>query len=193
MRSMEKLKKHLRTGQVYRRADLVKWSKSIDRHLAQLMDDGVLVKLRQGLYLCPRFSRFGQVASDPAKLCRAFLKDDDFLLTTPNDYNALGLGMTQLYNCYTVYNHKRHGRFELEGQLFNFHMKHRFPKKLTPEFLLVDLVDNLNQIAEEREKVLERVKSKLPELDPQRLQSVIKRFAKVSTQKILRGNLCSFL
>lgn len=187
MSSVEKLKKHLRPGQVYRRADLVKWSKSVDRHLTQLVDEGVLVKIRQGLYLCPRFSRFGRVSSDPVKLCRAFLKDDNFLLTTPNDYNALGLGMTQLYNFYTVYNHKRHGRFELEGQFFNFHMKHRFPKKLTPEFLLVDLVDNLDHIAEEREKVLEGVKSKLPELDPQRLQSVVRRFAKVATQKFFAG------
>ncbi len=65
-------------------------------------------------------------------------------------------------------------------------MKYRFPKKLTPEFLLVDLVDNLDQVAEERDKVLEGVKSKLPELDPQRLQSVIKRFAKISTQKFFK-------
>ena len=47
--------------------------------------------------------------------------------------------------------------------MFNFMVKHHFPLNITAEFLLVDLVDNLYRLAEDREKVLtiafERAKS----------------------------------
>lgn len=118
MRKTETLKSHLRPGQLYRRMDLEKWSRSVDRDLAQLVNEGVLVKLRQGLYECPKQSRFGLLPATPDKLVRTFLKDGDYLLTSPNDYNSLGLGTTQLYNYQVVYNHKRHGRFELGGAVF---------------------------------------------------------------------------
>ena len=38
------------------------------------------------------------------KLITSFLKDDDYLAISPNDYNALGLGTTKLYNYQIVYN-----------------------------------------------------------------------------------------
>jgi len=62
------------------------------------------VLLSQGL-------RFGQVPPDERKLARTFLKEDGFLLTSPNACNTLGLGTTQLYNTRVVHNHKRYGRF----------------------------------------------------------------------------------
>lgn len=40
------------------------------------------------------------------------LKDARFLLTSPNAYNGLGVGTTQLYARAVVYNHKGHGAFE---------------------------------------------------------------------------------
>ena len=187
MSTLEEVKKHLRPGQVYRRADLTKWSRSVDRHLSQLVTDDTLVKLRQGVYLCPKQSRFGKVPANPEKLVRVFLKDDDFLLTSPNDYNALGVGTTQLYNLRVVYNHKRHGKFELGGQTFDFRIKPRYPKKVTPEFLLVDILNNLENLAEDRHEVLKRVKMKLPDMDSKRLRSAVKRFAKLSTKKHLEN------
>jgi hypothetical protein len=183
MKSLDNLKKRLRPGQVYRRADLEKWSKSVDRDLAKLVEDGTLTKVSRGLYEFPKMSRFGVLPPQPEKLVKAFLKDDDFLLTSPNDYNALGMGTTQLYNVYYVYNHKRHGRFDLDGQVFEFKSKPRFPKKVTTEFLLVDLVNNLNSLAEDQDEVLKRVQKKVTEFDSKRLSSAVKRFAKVSTRK----------
>ena len=183
MKSLEQVKAHLRPGQVYRRSYFAELSKSPDRHLAQLMAEGTLTKIRQGLYLCPKRTRFGELPTKPAKLVKTFLKDDNFLLTSPNDYNTLGLGTTQLYNVQVVYNHKRHGRFVLDGKTFDFRLKPRFPKKVTPEFLLVDLVNNLNELAEDRELVLRRVWGKIPQLNLKRLCSAVKRFGKVSTQK----------
>jgi len=189
MKTLEQVKSHLRPGQVYRRADFTAWSKSPDRHLAQLEAEGLLAKVRRGLYLCPEQSRFGKLPANPVKLVKTFLNDDHFLLTSPNDYNSLGLGTTQLYNVQVVYNHKRHGRFKLDGKTFDFRMKPRFPKTATQEFLLVDLVNNLDRLAEDRDAVMQRVRAKLPQLNMKRFKSALKRFGRVSTQKLFKETL----
>ena len=77
-------------------------------------------KLSGGLYYVPRQSVFGKAPADENDLVAAFLKDDRFLVTSPNDYNTLGLGTTQLYNTRRVYNHKRHGDFKLGNRSFHF-------------------------------------------------------------------------
>ncbi len=186
MRRVESLKSHLRPGCLYRRSDLEKLSKSVDRELAELVNAEVLVKVRHGLYEYPKRSRFGLLPPDPDKLVKTFLKDDDYLLTSPNDFNSLGFGTTQLYNCLVVYNHKRHGRFELGGQIFEFCMKPHYPKKVTPEFLLVEFVNNLNQLAEDRVAVRANVKAKLQEMSSKRLRTAVKRFSKVSTRNFFK-------
>ena len=92
MTAVNKLKRHLRPGQVYRRADLLPWSNAVDRHLKQLVEEGTLTKLSGGLYYCPRLTKFGAAPASDEKLVEAFLKDHRFLLTSPNAYNALGVG-----------------------------------------------------------------------------------------------------
>ncbi|MBC8018784.1 MAG: hypothetical protein H7X83_09730 [Verrucomicrobia bacterium] len=191
MNALENVKSKLKPGQVYRRSDLEKMSRSVDRDVAGLVSEGALVKVGSGLYQCPQHSRFGTLPANTDKLLTSFLKDDDYLVTSPNDYNALGLGTTQLYNYQIVYNHKRHGRFELGGQLFEFHRKPRFPKKATAEFLLVDLLNNLNQLAEDRDAVLARVRAKVPGMDAKRLSAAAKNFAKVATRKFVEEALAS--
>lgn len=171
MNALEELKKHLRPGQVYRRVDLEQWSTAVDRHLKQLVEDGALQKLSQGLYYYPEKASFGPVPPEDEKLVRAFLKSDDFLLTSPNLYNSLGIGTTQLYNKRVVYNHKRHGLFDLGGKEFDFRLKHKFPRELSEEFLLVDLLNNLNELAEDRDNVLQSVKEKVLK----KLESQIRR------------------
>jgi len=191
MNALENVKSKLKPGQVYRRSDLEKMSRSVDRDVAGLVSEGTLVKVGSGLYQCPQHSRFGVLPASTDKLLTSFLKDDDYLVTSPNDYNALGLGTTQLYNYQIVYNHKRHGRFELGGQLFEFHRKPRFPKKATAEFLLVDLLNNLNQLAEDRDAVLARVRAKVLDMDAKRLSAAAKNFAKVATRKFIEEALAS--
>ena len=185
MKRLEQLKKHLRPGRVYRRADLARWSKSVDRHARQLVEQGVLQKLRNGLYYCPKVSVFGQVPPDERELVRTFLKEDDFLLTSPNAYNTLGLGTTQLYNTHVVYNHKRHGRFTLGGIPFEFRRKPRFPRKLTEEFLLVDLLNNLPDLAEDPAALRERARAKAKALDATKLKKAARDYGKVATRKFL--------
>jgi len=166
----EQLKKHLKEGKTYRRADLAQWSNAVDRHLNDLVKSGFLEKLSVGLYYVPKKTVFGNVPPEDENLVRTFLKEDDFLLTSPNAYNSLGVGTTQLYNVRVVYNHKRHGEFELGGRRFFFHAKHRFPKKVTQEFLLVDLVNNLEKLAEDNSQVLKNVQAKAATMDVKRLK-----------------------
>ena len=104
MNALEELKKHLKPGQVYRRADLEQWSTAVDRHLKELVEEGVLQKMSQGVYYYPTKASFGAVPPEDEKLVGAFLKSDDFLLTSPNFYNSLSVGTTQMYNTCVVYN-----------------------------------------------------------------------------------------
>jgi len=183
MRRLEFLRKHLKPGTVYRRSDLARWSRSVDRHARELVDAGILTKLQNGLYYYPKESSFGAVPADDEQLVRAFLKDDVFLLTSPNAYNALGLGTTQLYNSRVVYNHKRHGVFKLGGRTFEFRRKYRFPRRLTEEFLLVDLMNNLKSLAEDQETLRDKVRAKALEMEPGKLRRAVKQYANLATRK----------
>lgn len=184
VKSVDLLKAKLKQGEAYRREDLVNFSTSIDRHLAELVGDGTLHKLSQGLFYYPKQSVFGQTPPDEKKLVRTFLKDDDFLLTSPNVYNSLGVGTTQLYNNRVVYNHKRHGKVKLGNQEFDFRLKHKFPKTATPEFMLVDLVDNLNRLAEDKSSVLENIVRKVDGMDKKALKKAVDKYGNVGTKKI---------
>jgi len=177
----------LRSGRVYRREDLVPFSKAVDRHLRELVDRGDLTKLAQGLYYAPRSSAFGALPPEDGELVAAFLRDKDFLMFSPSAYNSAGLGTTQLYNRTLVYNHKRHGVFKLGNRQFDFRMKPRFPKKLTPEFLFVDALNNVAELAEDKAEVLARAKGRAASFDRQRLYRAVESYGNVATKKRLAG------
>lgn len=187
MNKLNKMRKHLRPGKVYRREELAKWSTAIDRHLKALVMSGDLVKLSGGLYLRPKQTAFGKALADDKALVTAFLKDSRFLLTSPNAYNTLGVGTTQLYNETVVYNRKRHGHFNLGGRAFSFRRKPYFPNRLTEEFLLVDLVNNLKQLAEESEQVLAQVERKAMQLNPKALRHAAHEYGAVHTRKFFNS------
>jgi hypothetical protein len=128
---------------------------------------------------------FGPTPPDEANLVRSFLKDDDFLITSPNAYNSLGVGTTQLYNKRVVYNHKRHGEFELGGRKFFFHSKPKFPKKITQEFLLVDLVNNLDSLAEDKTEVMQQVLDKAKKMELKKIKRNVSEYGNVRTKKLL--------
>lgn len=185
MNKLQELKKHLKRGRVYRRADLSKWSKSVDRHLEELVKYGTLKKLSQGLYYYPEVTVFGETPPKEEELVRSFLKDKRFLVTSLNEYNTLGVGTTQLYNGKTVYNHKRHGDFELGGMKFSFRVKPHFPSKVTPEFLLVDLMNNLEQLAEDSNELMSKVLFKAKTMDTKKLKKSLLEFGSIKAKKIL--------
>ena len=185
MLKLDQLKRQLKVGKVYRRGELSKWSSAIDRHLDALLKEGVLEKISQGLYYVPKTSTFGKVPPDEDVLVQSFLKDSRFLILTPNSYNNLGFGTTQLYNKKVVYNHKRHGKFKLGNREFEFQLKHHFPKKLTPEFLMVDLTNNLDFLAEDQSNVLDEVIQRASQLPSKKLKQAILEYGTVKTKKIL--------
>ena len=183
MTRLQQLKRRLRPGRVYRRGDVARWSNAVDRHLRQLVEEGTLTKLAGGLYAYPRHTVFGAAPPQDDELVATFLKDDRFLLASPNAYNSLGVGTTQLYDKTVVYNHKRHGEYALAGRKFDFRMKPAFPNKLSPEFLLVDLVNNLDRLAESKQEVLERVRKQATALNRPRLLRAARHYGKVRTKK----------
>ena len=191
MPALNELKRHLKPGQVYRRADLAQWSNAVDRHLRLLVQEGTLKKVSQGVYAYPKKTTFGQAAPEDFTRVKAFLKTDDFLLFSFNAYNALGVGTTQLYNEQVVYNRKRHGKFKLGNRTFNFQIKPYFPKTLSKEFLLIDLVNNVNKLAEEQDSVLERVNHVVSAMDVPSLKKDVQRYGGVRAKKFFAsfGNM----
>lgn len=183
--ALGRLRSSLKKGGVFRREDLRDKSNAVDRHLSQLVKQGEVEKLSQGLYYTPKSSAFGKLPPKDDELVEAFLKDSDYLMLTPNSYNALGLGTTQLYNKTVVYNHKRHGAFKLGNRMFEFRLKHRFPNKLNKEFLLVDLLNNLPNLAEDQNTVLKNAHRQLDRFELSKLRMMADRYGAIRTQKQL--------
>ena len=184
--AVAQLSAELKAGKVYRREDLARLSKAVDRHIRELVDGGQVLKLAQGLYYVPKQSKFGPLPPEDDQLVEGFLRDKEFLVFSPSAYNTVGLGTTQLYNRTLVYNHKRHGVFQLGKRHFDFRVKPRFPSRLTVEFLYVDLLNNLDELAEDRQAVLIQARRKLNQLDPVGLEQALRRYGNVATRKRLR-------
>jgi hypothetical protein len=190
MRTSQKIKRSFKPGQIYRSGDL---SPAIRRHLSRLVSEETLQRISRGLYYCPEKSAFGSVPPDDQKMIRAFLKRGRFLLISLNSYNALGVGTTQLYNEQRVYNYKRRGKIKLGGRTFYFFKKKVFPKIISPEFLLVDLINNIDDLAEDRSKILERAKQKASLMDRKKLRRAVKAYASIKAQKFLKSCSQEFL
>jgi hypothetical protein len=177
----------LRAGAVFRRRDVAGGLPAVDRALAEALKSGAVRKARQGLYYVPKKTPFGEAPPSQERLVSKFLDDQKFLLFNPACYNALGLGLTQLYNTTVVYNHKRHGKFTLAGLAFDFRDKPRFPtrNKVTREYLLVDLLNNLDELAEDPAAVLDKVKNQLASFDQPRLLKTLKEFGSLKARRRL--------
>ena len=185
LKIMESIKRHIKPGGVYRRSDLEYFSSAVDRHLSRLTKNGSLLKLSQGLYYAPKKSKFGTVPPNDKDLVERFLKDDNFLLLSPNSYNSLRVGLTQLYNTTWVYNHKRRGEFKLNGKKFLFKLKAGFPKRLNNEFLVVDLLNNLDELADDSAKVVRNINNNLDRFDVNKLVKMAKHYGSGETKKVI--------
>lgn len=186
MSALNELKRRLRPGQVYRRKDLARWSNAVDRHLRQLVDEGRLKKVSGGVYMAPRQTRFGASPATPQKLVETFLGDDRFLMISPNAYNGLGVGTTQLYNETVVYNRKRHGRFKLDGRTYDFRLRPSVPPRLSEEVLMVDLLHNLDRLAEDRSVVLPRALGRARKMDRAKLAKALHAYGSARAERLLQ-------
>ena len=183
------LVRHLRAGKVYRREDLVPYSTSVDRELQQLVAAGRLTKAAQGLYYAPRKSVFGDAPPAEEEMLKAFLKDKNFLSFNPSVYNSLRLGTTQLYNKAIVYNHKRHGKFRLGNREYDFRVKHHFPlpDQVTSEYLLVDMLNNFDELAEDEDHVFAIARRKLPQFDAKKLHKALQDYGSAATRRLMKS------
>ncbi len=176
----------LSAGQLYSWDDLKGYSNSLGRDVKRLLEEGLLNKVGPGLYLSPKKSRFGAVPATEQQLVRGFLKTDDFLLVSPNYYNGLGLGLTQLKNEVFVYNKKRHGAVKLSNRTYQFKLKAKdYPKELTKEYLLVDLVNNLDEVGESPSMLLRNIANSVQanEFNNTQLFMLAKQYGHVYTKK----------
>lgn len=138
---MSNLEPTLRPGHVYRTADLLVWGANPTRLAKNLVDKGLLQPLAQGLFVHPRRGRFGTVPPTDKEVLRSFLRGTPFVITGPERWNALGLGTTAMFAVTLVYNVKRSGEFTLGGRRYLLR-RVRFPRRPTPEWYAVDLIEN---------------------------------------------------
>ncbi len=179
----ELLAKWMKPGRVYRRMELTSLSPKLSRDLGNLLREKVLVHAARGLYYRPEKTKVGPLPASPKELVRAFLNDDEFLLTSLDAYNSLGLGLTQLYNETIVYNRKRHGQFVLDGRRFSFRRPRNFPETLSREFLFVDVLNNRSELLEDTSQLEQRLAARVKELDLDKLLFCARHYGKVSTKK----------
>ena len=188
IRNSDRLLEAMEEGRVYRREELAAFSKSVDRELKQLVKSERVRKAAAGLYFRPKDSEFGWLPPKQEELVRAFLKTDDFLLTSLNYFNGLGVGLTQLVNEMLVYNRKRVGKFKLGGLVYNFQRPPNFPKpkEVNEEFFFVDLLNNYDDLLEPPEKLWDSLKRKARGLRKDELLRTANRFAKARAGKMLK-------
>src|SRR6266478_4056716 len=82
-----------------------------------------------------------------------------------------------------VLEHDAGQAFALGNRMVTFERRFNVPRQLSPEFLLVDLVNELDQLAEDQDAVLSRVREKAKEMDPRKLSRAVSLYGKYSTQK----------
>lgn len=186
MKNAEKLKNGMNFLRVYRRQELEGLSTAIDRDLKHLVTSGEVRKLAGGLYYRPRMNAFGATPPDDHEVVRAFLKTDDFLLTSDNHFNQLGLGLTQVYNGYRVYNHKRSGTFSLNGKRFAFRQVPSYPLALSKEYLLVDLFNNLNRLPDRTDRVIQNLHSHMDRFSRETLDDFLRQYGRPRAREALR-------
>jgi hypothetical protein len=187
----DNLYSQMKAGFVYRREDLLSFSSNLDRDLNTLVEANKLKKPATGLYYKPKHSRFGLLPPTDEALVKGFL-DKPFLMYSWNDYNKLGLGLTQLYNQVVVYNSERHEDKRLGNRVFSFKRpSNGFPTKLTKEFLLLDLLNNAKYLTEDVSQLQLKVAKNLDQFDKVQLMKLSVKYGKVATRKylhILLGN-----
>lgn len=182
MSQLKELKLNLHPGKVYKLSDLEELLSYDNLSLEQLEKENVLDKLSDELFHYPKKTVFGSTPPDDEDFLRAFLDDEEFLVTSYNAYNSLGVGTTQLYNETLVYNRKKNEKVELNGRNFNCKIKSNIPDELSAEFLLVDLVDNLEKLAEDTKTILEKVKVKASSMNSSVLSEYVKSYGEANSK-----------
>lgn len=154
---LEKLLNFFAPGTVLRASEIKgNWGQNLSRDLHLLAKKNLLTNLAPGLYLRPKKLGEFAVPADHKDLIEKFLKTNNFLVRNLSDFNSLHLGTTQMHNKTYVYNQKRRGKFNFNNRDYYFVIRN-FPENLTLGFMLVDMLNNLEELGEQRDFILARV------------------------------------
>lgn len=189
MNSLERIQKMLKPRVTYRRKDFIHLSSNVDRCLKKLILKKNLVKIRNGLYMCPENTSFGEALPSETQLIKTFLKDDRFVVYDLNQFNSLDLGLTQLHDKKIVFNRKRHGNFQFNGQTYSFYRWREAPKTLSKEFLYIEFLNQFDQLKEDSKKHKKLLKKRIGALNQKKLQQIANKYGKESTKKKLQSIL----
>lgn len=175
-------------GRLYRTRELHVFSANPSRWAKRLVEQGVLRQAHHGLYYAPLQTRLGPVGPTRDELLHAFLCSDDYLVTGPYFWNAMGLGTTQLFAVTLVYNRERSGKVDVGGVPVWFR-RVRFPKNPPLEWYVVDLYQNERWMAEDTSRMDDHLASALRvgRFDRGRLREMALEYARpVVRERLLR-------
>lgn len=174
-------------GRVFRTRELASLSANPTRTAKRWVDQGLCTRLRPGLYVVPERTRFGSAPPDRRDLLRAFLEGDDFIITGPPVWNALGLGSTQMFAHPLVYNRKRSGLFNLGGRTFDLR-RVRYPDHPSLEWFVVDFLENLASVCLDRSETTKFLNERVTEggFDPDALVTMAAQYGTKATQFLVR-------
>lgn len=184
-RSEKNVEEKLEPGKVYRREDLVCDLVFTDHRIRQLVAQGSLEKITQGLYHYRGPSPRSYSPLTSKSLLEGFLGIDDFLLLPWQEYLTLGLKLTPKFDMHLVYNRKRHGIFRLGEVTFDIRRRSRYPGQTTPEFLLIDLLNNTDFFIEETSTIQRDARALIHKFDAGALLKMAQDYGKVSTYKYI--------
>lgn len=145
-------------NRVYRTRELRAFTANPTRWAKRLVEQGVLRQAAHGLYYLPRMSRWGPSSPDTLDLLRAFLGDDNFLITGSLVWNAMDLGITGMLAVELVYTPHRTGEFRLNGRCY-WMRRVSFPRPAPLEWYVVDAFRNAQMVGADpmlMEKLLSR-------------------------------------
>lgn len=134
--------KLLQSGRVYRTAEFMAWTSNPARLVDALERKGILRRLAHGLYMRSDRTKFGGLRrAEDEELLRAYLGDDNFVITGSEAWNALGLGAKAVLTVPFVYNRQRTGEASIDGRRFVF-KRVKFPRDPKAEWYVVDLLEH---------------------------------------------------
>ena len=179
-----KAQPRLEPGKVYRTRDLRPWGANPTRLARRLVEEGELRPLAHGLFYRPKHSRFGPVPPEDAEVVRGFLGSEDFVLTGPPYWNALGLGAQALFPVVLAYNRERSGEFRLGGRRYQLR-RVRFPSSPDREWYAVDLLEHHRMVGVSASRLESGLVVGLREhrFDPETLRRRAREFATKKTQE----------
>ncbi|MBI5545131.1 MAG: hypothetical protein HY901_14675 [Deltaproteobacteria bacterium] len=173
-------------GRVYRTHEFTRWGANPTRLAKRLLREGRLRRLAPGLFFAPQASRFGPTPPEEREVLRGFLETEDFIITGPPVWNALGLGTTGLFAATLVYNRKRSGEFLL-GNLRFLLRRVRYPEKPVPEWFVIDLLEHPAMAGAELGRLEAALRKALSEdrFDRTRLQAMAGEYATLATRQLV--------